>query len=236
MTIYGEYLSQLKASTQAAYEYIPKMCHALREEDSYLANTDIRDRVTKDCLEAGLAKSTITHNIPKEFKDPDKVRAGKRGAQKKKIVLSATTSGAADTAAENWPIAPIEPELRRSKLSSNQVNNDIQAGKSIVKSQDIELLKRELDKSIEENQLKNIEIEDLRKEKEQLSEVVKKNSFAKASNFKPRRTKKFDFPEPDENNTFVWKNITFDEFRAKLGPLKAISNTKINVYLERIIL
>ena len=103
MTIYGDYLSAVKLLPKAAYEYIPRMCHALREEDSYLTNTDIRDRVTKDCLEAGLGKSTITHNIPKEFKDPDKVSAGKRGAQKKKIVVLTTTSGAAESGQKIGP-------------------------------------------------------------------------------------------------------------------------------------
>ena len=84
-----------------AYEYIPKMCTALRKEDRHLSNEDIRDRVTKDCLEAGLAKSTIIHNIPQEFKNPDKIEAGKKGAEKKKIIVSKTTTGAATTEAEN---------------------------------------------------------------------------------------------------------------------------------------
>ena len=103
------------------------------------------------------------------------------------------------------------------------------------KDEDVGFLKEQLNKRIEESQAKDLLIERLQQEKVQLSEVVKKNSFTKATNYKPDPPKKFEFPEPDESNTFVWKNITFDEFRMKLGPLKASSNTKINVYLERVI-
>ena len=116
MTTYGEYLSQLNASIKAAYEYIPRMCIALRKEDPHLSNEDIKDRVTKDCLEAGLAKSTITHNIPQEFKNPDKIEAGKRGAEKKKIIVSKTTGGASATEAENKPESPNESNSRTSEI------------------------------------------------------------------------------------------------------------------------
>ena len=83
MTTYDDYLSLLKASCQNAYEYIPKMCNALRKENPHISNRDIRDRVIKDCKDAGLASSTITHNIPLEFKNPNKVKAGKKSAEEK---------------------------------------------------------------------------------------------------------------------------------------------------------
>lgn len=78
-------------------------------------------------------------------------------------------------------------------------------------------------------------IDELQKVNLQLSEVVKKDSFTPATNYKTGMPKRFDFPKPDESNTFVWKNISFDEFKMKLGPLKARSNSKINVYLERVV-
>ena len=103
------------------------------------------------------------------------------------------------------------------------------------KDEDVEFLKKQLSERIEENRQKDIRIKQTPgPEKMQLSEVIKKDSFTPANNYKPIPPKKFDFPEPDEYNTFVWKNITFDEFRMKLGPLKARSNSKINVYLERV--
>ena len=234
MTTYGEYLSQLIASSKAAHDYIPRMCAALRKEDPHLSNEDIRDRVTKDCLEAGLAKSTIIHNIPEEFKNPDKIKAGKSGAEKKKIIVTKTTSGAAATEAENKPESANKSNSRRLEIRIDEAatkesdeNNALQP-----KDEDVGFLKKQLNKRIEENLL----IERLQQEKVQLSEAVKKNSFTKATNYKPDPPKKFEFPEPDESNTFVWKNITFDELRMKLGPLKASSNTKINVYLERVVL
>ena len=239
MTTYGEYLSQLNASSRAAYEYIPKMCAALRKEDPHLSNEDIRDRVTKDCLEAGLAKSTITHSIPQEFKNPDKIEAGKSGAEKKKIIVSKTTGGAAATEAENKPESANKSNLRRFEFPrtdkaltrESDENNAWQP-----KDEDVGFLKKQLNKRIEENEAKDLLIERLQQDKVQLSQAVKKNSFTKATNYKPEPAKKFEFPEPDESNTFVWKNTTFDELRMKLGPLKASSNTKINVYLERVVL
>ena len=98
MTTYDDYLSLLKASCQNAYEYIPKMCNALRKENPHISNRDIRDRVIKDCKDAGLASSTITHNIPLEFKNPNKVKAGKKSAEEKnkKKLVPTTTSGAAE--------------------------------------------------------------------------------------------------------------------------------------------
>ena len=74
----------------------------------------------------------------------------------------------AETAAENWPVAPIEPELRRSKITANKADNNLEDGKTTAKSEDVGFLKRELGKSIEENQLKNIEIGIFAKKKNNL--------------------------------------------------------------------
>ena len=233
MTAYDNYLSQVKASCKVAYEYIPKMCNALRNENSYYSNEDIRDRVRKDCLEAGLAESTITHNIPEEFKDPIKVAAGKKSAGKKKIALKIATSGAAVTAAENNSESEFNPNLESFEVLRGKINKD--ENKWMSGDEDAEFLKKQLNKQIEENQQKDIVIDELQKVNLQLSEVVKKDSFTPATNYKTGMPKRFDFPKPDESNTFVWKNISFDEFKMKLGPLKARSNSKINVYLERVV-
>jgi hypothetical protein len=237
MNSYEECLMQLKASSKAAYDYIPKMCNALRQENPQHSNNDIRDRVTKDCLEVGLARATIIHNIPQEFKDPDKVEAGKKGAERKKIVLSKTTSGAAAAEAENSPESPNESNLSSLAISAKDIKGDSgidESHKLKEEDEDAESMKKALIKLIEENQQKDFLIEQLEKQKSQLSDVIKKDSFIIATDYKPELPKKFEFPEPDENNTFVWRNISFDEFRMKLGPLKARSNSKINVYLERV--
>ena len=201
----------------------------------------IRDQVTKDCLKAGLAKSTITHNIPKEFKDPTKVEAGQKGAAKKKLVVLQTTSGAAVSAAEKDPESQYNPNLGSLEIPKHKENytnkeiddtNEWQLGN---KDEDVEILKNELNKQREQNQQKDILIQRLQEEKSQLSEVIRKDPFIPATKYKREPPKKLEFPEPDESNTFVWKDITFDQLRMKLGPLKATGNTKINVYLERVV-
>ena len=227
--------------------------------------------------------STITHNIPQEFKNPDKVKAGKKGAKekekkkksqapksisdtaenieilddkkgegsidwqrtddnadKKKILVQITTSGVAESAAENGIELQNKPNLgilESSWSKKDYVDTEISDSKEwMSKDEDVEFLKKQLSKQIEENRQKDIQIEQLQNEKMQLSEVIQKDSFTPANNYKPVPPKEFDFPEPDEYNRFVWKNISFDEFRMKLGPLKARANTKINVYLERVVL
>jgi hypothetical protein len=161
MTTYGEYLSQLKASSRAAYDYIPRMCTALRKEDPHLSNEDIRDRVTKDCLEAGLAKSTIIHNIPEEFKNPDKIEAGKRGAEKRKIIVSKTTRGAAATEAENKPESPNKSNSRRLEIPRIDEAPAKESDENNAWHEDVGFLKKQLNKRIEDNQAKDILIERL---------------------------------------------------------------------------
>jgi hypothetical protein len=91
MSRYDELLSQLSASVTSAGEYIPLMCDALKEEK--LSKEDIRDKVMKDCLAAGLARGTVTNNMPEEYKDEQKVKAGKKGAATKKDKIQIHTDG-----------------------------------------------------------------------------------------------------------------------------------------------
>lgn len=138
-------------------------------------------------------------------------------------------------AAETRPESLKKPNLRRLEIPLAKDIIDDESYEWQPKDENVEFLKKQLNKQIEENQQKDILIEQLQEEKTQLSEAVKKNSFTIATNYKPDPRKKFEFPEPDGYNTFVWKNISFDKFRMGLGPLKATANTKINVYLERVI-
>lgn len=124
MTTYDEYLAELKLRTSAAYAYVPKMCNALKDEG--LSKEDVKDRVTKDCLEAGLSKSTITHYIPEEFKDTKKVEAGKKGAVKKKE-LEMLTDGSVlqKSEAGSSPESPKEPDSGSYSIdTSDKYNKD----------------------------------------------------------------------------------------------------------------
>jgi hypothetical protein len=230
MSRYDEYLKDLRASTTTAYEYIPKMCQALREEDKHISNEDIKERVTKDCLDAGLSKGTIIHNIPQEFKDPVNVEKGKKGSEKKKEkALEILTDGKLADPIEvgQTPVSQKEVDLGSSGSEEQEQPEEEE------EDDDVEFLKKRLVKYVDDVKLKDVIIDNKDKEIGQLQEALKKTSFEPATDYKPP-SKTFQWPEPDESNTFVFMDTTFDELRRALGPLKAGGNTKINVYLERV--
>ena len=210
------------------------MCQALREENPNHTNELILDRVTKDCLEKGLAKQTVTHNIPEEFKDAQKVAAGKKGAEekKKKLLLTKKTSGASETEAENTSNDEKEPKSGSSEKP--EINRFQEIYPPNPDDEDEETKDKRLAKKDEIIQKLQEEKEQALKKNAQLEAVIKKDAFTPATKYTPP-PKEFNWPEPDNNNTFVWKEITFDSLRKDLGPLKASGNTKINVYLERVI-
>jgi hypothetical protein len=52
-------LQQIKKEHQAkAKEFIPQLCYALQNEDAFLSNEDIRDRIKKDLIDIW-SKTTI---------------------------------------------------------------------------------------------------------------------------------------------------------------------------------
>jgi hypothetical protein len=170
------------------------------------------------------------HNIPAKFKDADKVKAGIKGAEKKKLIVSITRMGAAVTEAENSPESPNKPNLGQVSPRNDDYTYLDKHNVGQPKDENIEQLRNRLKEKLEEIQQKNALIERLQIQKDQLSEVVKKDSFTTAMDYNAGPPKKFEFPEADDSNTFVWKNISFDTLRMELGSLKARSNTKINVF------
>jgi len=78
---YDELLKQIKKEHQAkAKEFIPRLCYALQNEDSFLSNEDIRDRIKKDLIDIW-SKTTIQNNIPNEFKNKAKHAAKEKADQ-----------------------------------------------------------------------------------------------------------------------------------------------------------
>ncbi len=76
-------LRQIKREHQAkAKEFIPQLCYALKNEDAFLSNEDIRDRIKKDLIDIW-SKTTIQNNIPDEFKDKAKQSAKEKADQKR---------------------------------------------------------------------------------------------------------------------------------------------------------
>jgi hypothetical protein len=84
---YDELLREIKKAHQAkTKEFIPQLCYALQNEDPFLSNEDIRDRIKKDLIDIW-SKTTIQNNIPDEFKNEAKQAAKEKADQKRKNVL-----------------------------------------------------------------------------------------------------------------------------------------------------
>ena len=75
---YDQLLEQARGSVKY---WVPKLCEALRRENSEMSNDDIRERVTHDCLPIW-QKSTIRDALTDEYKQKEKAQAGKIGRQK----------------------------------------------------------------------------------------------------------------------------------------------------------
>jgi hypothetical protein len=80
MSKYDDLLEEARTKSEAfrstAYEYIPKMYQALRNENPNTTAQDARDRIEKDCV--GIwSKRTILDALPNEAKDQKKQKAGR---------------------------------------------------------------------------------------------------------------------------------------------------------------
>lgn len=77
----SKYDQLLEQAGGSAKYWVPKLCEALRRENSEMSNDDIRERVTQDCLPIW-QKSTIRDALTDEYKQKEKAQAGKIGRQK----------------------------------------------------------------------------------------------------------------------------------------------------------
>ena len=78
---YSKYHQLLEQARGSAKRWIPKLCQALREENSVMSEEDIRTRVTRDCLSIWQI-TTINNALPEEFKNKERSQTGKKGRQK----------------------------------------------------------------------------------------------------------------------------------------------------------
>jgi hypothetical protein len=78
---YSKYHQLLEQARGSAKHWIPKLCQALREENSVMSEEDIRTRVTRDCLSIWQI-TTINNALPEEFKNKERSQTGKKGRQK----------------------------------------------------------------------------------------------------------------------------------------------------------
>lgn len=78
---YSKYDQLLEHARGSAKYWIPKLCQALREENSEMSNDDIRERVKQDCLPIW-QRGTINNALPEEYKNKERSLTGKKGRQK----------------------------------------------------------------------------------------------------------------------------------------------------------
>jgi hypothetical protein len=116
-TEYLEYDQLLERARGTAKYWIPKLCEALRRENSEMSNDDIRERVTHDCLPIW-QKSTIRDALPDEYKHAEKAQAGKKGRQRQLDQASGTVMITEEAGvpvrmrAENGPNSPAGKKLQ----------------------------------------------------------------------------------------------------------------------------
>ena len=100
MSHYDEVLAEARSKASVtAKEYIPKLFDILVNEENKTAE-DARQIIEHDLIEYW-AKSTVRKFLPHEAKDEIKAEAGKKGAEKKKIMLLADGNRATSILAEN---------------------------------------------------------------------------------------------------------------------------------------
>jgi hypothetical protein len=110
---HSEYNNLLRQAKGSAKYWIPKLCDALRNEDSKMSNEDIRDRIEKDCIETW-QKPTIRDALPEEYKDKQRVEQGKKGREKQlvSVYVGKTQNQPDESRANDQAIEQKEPYSR----------------------------------------------------------------------------------------------------------------------------
>jgi hypothetical protein len=104
-----------------AKEFIQKMYHALRSENSNISAEDARDRIEKDCF--GIwSRRTILDALPDEAKNPEKQKAG-RLSQKKYIPAALVAAPLKRKVIFTSTQGSIESNNEREALNNLESNN-----------------------------------------------------------------------------------------------------------------
>jgi hypothetical protein len=134
---HSEYNNLLRQAKGSARYWIPKLCNALRNEDSKMSNEDIRDRIEKDCIETW-QKATIRDALPEEYKDKLKVEQGKKGREKQLVspvigvYVGKTENQPDESRAKDQPIEQTEQDSRTFEIPSSSSPSQIQRPKKQV--------------------------------------------------------------------------------------------------------
>lgn len=185
----------------------------------------------------GLSMSSMYRHLSSENRKmlQDK---GSSGDEVKTPKTNTEKSSTLDESRDNSGLNQIQSKNKHESNNENLDLNKSNPNEDINAAEDYKQLATDL---FDAKKQLEIDLDQERKAKEnwkiraeQLEEVEKKRAFTPATDYKPGPPTTFQWPEPDESNTFVFRETTFDELRRALGPLKAGGNTKINVYLERV--
>lgn len=149
-TSFGEYDELIKRIKEdhaiQAREYIPRLCYALKEEDSNLSNEDIKERIKKDLVDVWSLR-TVYENIPEEFKDEQKQEAGKqkkksaavvqqKDTEERPITISLTTNGKPSNYDEEVKQIYHDPE--RNNNNNHQTTPNVEL-LGVIKDKDLEI-------------------------------------------------------------------------------------------------
>ena len=168
---YDELLRFARGSAKAM---IPKMCAALKRENPNYSNYDVREIVTKDCIEIW-QKATIRDALPEEYKDKTKQEQGTKGreAQLEQAGSQQSTEFAPSDESGN-----ISPDSTRAKSSSvgpvEDVSEDfskMNRGQDVITEKErAKMLSKELEEAEVERNLLKRENADLKNQVKTLSE------------------------------------------------------------------
>ena len=104
----------LRFARGSAKVMIPRMCAALKRENPHYSNYDIREIVTKDCIEIW-QKATIRDALPEEYKNKLKQEQGTKGREAQ---LEQSGSGQSTEFAPFDENGNISPDSTRVKSGS----------------------------------------------------------------------------------------------------------------------
>ncbi|HEY7080498.1 MAG TPA: hypothetical protein VH500_12400 [Nitrososphaeraceae archaeon] len=192
---YDELLQQIKKEHQAkAKEFIPQLCYALQNEDPFLSDEDIRDRIKKDLIDIW-SKTTIQNNIPDEFKDEAKQAAKEKADQKRKNVVEECVTVSSQTVPEQ------SSSGNTAIFESNHEHDPLQVADHVLKEKDYEIhrLRQELEQQKQKHEIETIPTTDtipynhqIDQEKEDLKKAVRELRQLLQHRFITFHSKKFE--------------------------------------------
>ena len=194
---YDELLRQIKKEHQAkAEEVIPQLCYVLQNEDPFLSNEDIRDRIKKDLLDIW-SKTTIQNNIPDEFKNVAKQTAKEKADQKRKNVVEECVTVSSQMVPEQ------SSSCNTAIFESKHEHDPLQVPHTMLKEKDDEIhrLRQELEqqKQKQKQEVESVPITDtiqyefqIDQEKEDLKKQVSKLRQLLQHRFITFHSKKFE--------------------------------------------